>query len=336
MDVDNETRTTIARPEQDIKTIDFDFRVKIPPNSMEWPSDAPDHSSLVAQLRKEVRPARPLIEIGKSAANAIFESYANSQKAHVVINCIKPPAKDRNECRIRILRASSSDNAADLNESVEESSQCEVCTAWHFVTTIARQQRQLYVFIETREDYGLDPKEATGVESNDDLPQKPGQGASKHDSSHPMFHVHQNLINHIKSSSQEVSESLCVRLAKKAFQLADNIVDGNRVMKVFLRINVSGAKAKIMKLQTMLTRSQYDQSRQPLAETLAPATGHRAYIALGSNVGDRIAMIESACREMNCRGIHVDRTSALYETEPMYLREQQRFINAVCEVRQVR
>ncbi len=61
---------------------------------------------------------------------------------------------------------------------------------------------------------------------------------------------------------------------------------------------------------------------------------HRAYIALGSNVGDRISMIESACREMDRRGISVIRTSALYETEAMYLPDQQSFINGVCEVRQ--
>lgn len=58
-----------------------------------------------------------------------------------------------------------------------------------------------------------------------------------------------------------------------------------------------------------------------------------AYIALGSNLGDRITEIEKACNEMNRRGIRVKRTSSLWETEPMYVTEQDRFINGACEVR---
>lgn len=61
---------------------------------------------------------------------------------------------------------------------------------------------------------------------------------------------------------------------------------------------------------------------------------HRAYIALGSNVGDRISMIEMACREMDRRNIKVLRTSALYESAPMYLEDQGLFINGACEVRE--
>ncbi|KAK3984243.1 Dihydropteroate synthase-like protein [Cladorrhinum sp. PSN332] len=57
-----------------------------------------------------------------------------------------------------------------------------------------------------------------------------------------------------------------------------------------------------------------------------------AYIALGSNLGDRIGWIEKACAEMDKRGIRVKRTSSLWETEPMYVLEQDRFVNGACEV----
>ncbi len=57
-----------------------------------------------------------------------------------------------------------------------------------------------------------------------------------------------------------------------------------------------------------------------------------AYIALGSNLGDRVAEIERACKEMDCRGIRVKRTSSLWETKPMYVMDQGQFINGVCEV----
>ncbi|KAF4126674.1 2-amino-4-hydroxy-6-hydroxymethyldihydropteridine diphosphokinase / dihydropteroate synthase, partial [Geosmithia morbida] len=57
-----------------------------------------------------------------------------------------------------------------------------------------------------------------------------------------------------------------------------------------------------------------------------------AYIALGSNLGDRVAEIERACSLMDERGIRVKRTSSLWETEPMYVEDQDRFINGACEV----
>ncbi|KAJ5747619.1 uncharacterized protein N7511_009315, partial [Penicillium nucicola] len=59
---------------------------------------------------------------------------------------------------------------------------------------------------------------------------------------------------------------------------------------------------------------------------------HRAFIALGSNVGDRVEMIEQACLEMDKVGIKVKRTSSLFETAPMYVLDQDTFINGVCEV----
>jgi 2-amino-4-hydroxy-6-hydroxymethyldihydropteridine diphosphokinase/dihydropteroate synthase len=59
---------------------------------------------------------------------------------------------------------------------------------------------------------------------------------------------------------------------------------------------------------------------------------HRAFIALGSNVGDRVEMIEKACFELDKANIKVKRTSSLFETTPMYVLEQDTFINGVCEV----
>ncbi|EEP77308.1 conserved hypothetical protein [Uncinocarpus reesii 1704] len=59
---------------------------------------------------------------------------------------------------------------------------------------------------------------------------------------------------------------------------------------------------------------------------------HRAFIALGSNMGDRIAVLEQACREMEAKGIKIIRTSSLFETAPMYVTNQDPFVNGVCEV----
>ena len=63
-----------------------------------------------------------------------------------------------------------------------------------------------------------------------------------------------------------------------------------------------------------------------------PPSCHRAFIALGSNVGDRVEMIEKACLELDRSGIKVTRTSSLFETAPMYVLHQDPFMNGVCEV----
>ena len=62
----------------------------------------------------------------------------------------------------------------------------------------------------------------------------------------------------------------------------------------------------------------------------SPAEKRTAYIALGSNLGDRIGWIEKACNELDARGIKVKRTSSLWETEPMYVLDQDRFVNGAC------
>lgn len=59
---------------------------------------------------------------------------------------------------------------------------------------------------------------------------------------------------------------------------------------------------------------------------------HRAIIALGSNVGNRVTNIEQSLQAMKHQGIKVRSTSFLYETEAMYYENQDRFLNGVCEV----
>jgi hypothetical protein len=60
---------------------------------------------------------------------------------------------------------------------------------------------------------------------------------------------------------------------------------------------------------------------------------HRAFIALGSNMGDRLQMIERACKLLEHSGeISILRTSSLWETKAMYVENQADFLNGVCEV----
>jgi len=60
---------------------------------------------------------------------------------------------------------------------------------------------------------------------------------------------------------------------------------------------------------------------------------HRVFIALGSNLGDRIDMIEHACNLLDKHDkIKIKRTSCLWETKAMYVEDQADFLNGACEV----
>jgi len=63
-------------------------------------------------------------------------------------------------------------------------------------------------------------------------------------------------------------------------------------------------------------------------------TAQEGYLGLGSNVGDRRAMLESAVRSLPAHGVEVLASSSVYETEPVGLvLDQREFYNACLRVR---
>lgn len=58
----------------------------------------------------------------------------------------------------------------------------------------------------------------------------------------------------------------------------------------------------------------------------------RVFIALGSNIGDRVGHVRRAVRALQDAGCKLVDTSRLYESEPMYVEDQERFLNGVIEV----
>jgi len=55
------------------------------------------------------------------------------------------------------------------------------------------------------------------------------------------------------------------------------------------------------------------------------------YLSLGSNVGERERMLQSALDLLNASGIVIKRISPVYETEPVDFREQRFFLNLAVE-----
>ena len=58
----------------------------------------------------------------------------------------------------------------------------------------------------------------------------------------------------------------------------------------------------------------------------------RAYVALGSNLGDREENLRTALKHLQENGVEVIKTSTFIETEPYGVTDQPCFVNAVCQV----
>ena len=60
---------------------------------------------------------------------------------------------------------------------------------------------------------------------------------------------------------------------------------------------------------------------------------HTAYLALGSNLGDKEANLRRALELVQQRGVEVVKTSSFICTEPYGVTDQPQFLNGACEVR---
>ncbi|MGM9582540.1 MAG: 2-amino-4-hydroxy-6-hydroxymethyldihydropteridine diphosphokinase [Phascolarctobacterium sp.] len=60
---------------------------------------------------------------------------------------------------------------------------------------------------------------------------------------------------------------------------------------------------------------------------------HTAYVALGSNLGDKEGNLRRALELLKERGVEVVKVSSFICTEPYGVKDQPQFLNGVCEVR---
>jgi 2-amino-4-hydroxy-6-hydroxymethyldihydropteridine diphosphokinase len=56
------------------------------------------------------------------------------------------------------------------------------------------------------------------------------------------------------------------------------------------------------------------------------------YLSLGSNIGNRLAHLQNALKELEAANVQILRVSQIYETEPYGYRAQAWFLNLVAEV----
>ena len=118
----------------------------------------------------------------------------------------------------------------------------------------------------------------------------------------------------VSKTSYESLESLASLVAAEAFGKLDNVTVTIRKPSALPSADASGVT---------ITRRRLPESK---------GQQHEVYIALGSNLGDRLATLQQALRALDSSGIRVLDVSCLYESEPMYVEEQPQFLNAVCKV----
>ena len=170
---------------------------------------------------------------------------------------------------------------------------------------------------------------------------------------HPALDLHSRVAQFWRTCHELNKDSSNWRLARCAYEIADGNPRCDRLDWLGIR-DESGQRMerqdRIAKGATpiqghrtpgdigfistfVLHREDYNRTKKATMRRDHIDLRHHAYIALGSNLGDRIKLLESACRMMNTSDIVIHRTSPLYETRPMYLEDQQTFLNGACEVR---
>ncbi len=168
------------------------------------------------------------------------------------------------------------------------------------------------------------------------------------DSSHVAFELCRDVGDFIESKPHTGFDLLALEASQLLFQNFERYFEFSPAMCMHLRIaerkaaermienqEVASAGWRDRRSRTYKFTGQWMKSFQQAQKARTLRSYSRVFVALGSNVGNRLEMIEQACTAMSRQGLRVRRTSSLYETEAMYVTDQHPFINGACEVRYI-
>ena len=172
----------------------------------------------------------------------------------------------------------------------------------------------------------------------------PYGGKIEQDKSHNLRTIVRTLTRHIEASGYKTIEAFGVTVARLALEKCHVNKISVRVEKpsAILFADCSGIEVtrdRVWLQQVLEVEEKAGQKFIHYAGKLnyskeVPANYSQiAYIAFGSNVGDRVDNINQAFAllEKECSSAVMD-TSFLYETPPMYYTEQPAFLNGVCKI----
>lgn len=141
--------------------------------------------------------------------------------------------------------------------------------------------------------------------------------------------------------SDEAIDGLAEGTSADNSQRRDSVMESTSMLAEEDAVNPAALTQLIRQLDQELSAaaSPQDEQAERISESHAVAqTAERrmqrgVVVALGSNVGNKIEEIEKACRAIDADpDMRIVDTSCLYETKPMYVEDQERFVNGACEV----
>lgn len=148
--------------------------------------------------------------------------------------------------------------------------------------------------------------------------------------------IESHLAPNVQLTPGEASKDLLDRCGRAILQLRQPLADLIYFSKVRIRLSAYDVRGHVVE-RINKEFSTADQSSREKAGEHVGNTQNGIFIALGSNLGDRFAAIESACRTIDGDpDMQIVKTSELFETTPMYVEDQGRFLNGVCEVSLIR
>ena len=307
------------------ESINSPHDIYLPGNLKESKSET---SKIIARVLEHTKPSSAIFDIAEPLNASLAAQYP---KARHVTSYYFPKIKSKlggkdiyqASCIVRTYVDSAKNT--DTQKRTRSSTEYYVNTAWQLPTRKNSLENTIYLKIRTTEHSTLSicnlPSEIIHSRKGSNLGQ-----------THPTFDIHQKVAEYAVPFLMEEEDTAPLRLARLLFGLADEQSPCKRITRVVIDMKLRTKGTEKPSSCMAIDRVQYEQAQNSRLAVMLPDESHRVYIALGSNVGDRIGNLESACHRMHDRGIKVTRTSALYETKAMYLEDQQSFINGACEV----
>ncbi|OCF45288.1 dihydropteroate synthase [Kwoniella heveanensis CBS 569] len=146
------------------------------------------------------------------------------------------------------------------------------------------------------------------------------------------------VYKYVAESTYGTIESLIHELGRYLYSLP--ILSQSSTSKIELTLRKPSAiPYAIPSISIYRSASDYPLPSQKASESSTSATDagpstsrKRVFIAVGSNIGDRVQNISRAIKMLEENGCELVGCSRLYESEPMYVEDQDRFVNGAIEI----
>lgn len=158
---------------------------------------------------------------------------------------------------------------------------------------------------------------------------EPSIDSEEHHTAARFRRIEKLIVDKVSSSTYHTIEALVESIADICLRNLDINRIRVRVEKPSALPFASAAAVEIVRDRDVSALSP--KARDLALDQLAPGE-HIAYLGLGSNLGQRLGLIQRALSLLSVRGCRILDTSFLYETVAMYVEDQPKFLNIAVKV----